>query len=95
MTSIWFVDSIVACLSKFADDTKLVRCVRSQADKDAVQSDINALLQPSEDWQMAFILHFGKVNPGFTYFTGGFAPGGTIFEKSHEKKIWVPSSMIV
>ena len=37
-------DSIAACLSKFADDTKLFRCVRSQEDKDALQGDINALL---------------------------------------------------
>ena len=86
------VDSIATYLSKFADDTKLFRCVRSEADKDALQSDINALLQWSEDWQMAFnadkckVMHFGRANSGFTYTMGGFAPGGTVLENSHEEK---------
>ena len=86
------VDCVAAKLSKFADDSKLFRCVNSDVDKEALQRDINALLQWSEDWQMAFnsdkckVVHFGRSNPQFVYTMGGDAPGGTVLEHSKEEK---------
>ena len=88
----WVVDGMAAKLSKFADDTKLIRCVRSENDREALQKDINALLKWSEVWQMEFnaekckAMHFGRGNPSFSYTMGGYAPGGTVLENSKEEK---------
>ena len=86
------VDGIASVLSKFADDTKLIRCVENETDREALQSDINALITWSDDWQMAFnrdkckVMHFGKKNENYTYTMGGYAPGGTVLENSDEEK---------
>ena len=86
------VDIMSSMLSKFADDTKLIRCVENNSDRDALQSDINALTKWSDDWQMAFnkdkckVMHFGRRNQGFTYTMGGHAPAGTVLENSREEK---------
>ena len=85
------VDGIASILSKFADDTKLIRCVENETDREALQSDINALITWSDDWQMAFnrdkckVMHFGKKNENYTYTMGGYAPGGTVLENSDEE----------
>ena len=86
------VDLLASKLSKFADDTKLFRCINNLADRDGLQRDINALFQWSEDWQMMFnkdkckVIHFGRKNEHFNYTMGGYAPAGAVLERSVEEK---------
>lgn len=86
------VDALASKLSKFADDTKLFRCVNNSADRDGLQRDINALFQWSEDWQMLFnkdkckVIHFGRTNELYSYTMGGYAPAGSVLERSVEEK---------
>ena len=86
------VDEIASKLSKFADDTKLFRCVNSLSDNAALQRDINALFEWSEVWQMQFnkdkckVIHIGSKNGLYKYTMGGHAPAGTVLERSVEEK---------
>ena len=86
------VDGISSRLSKFADDSKLYRCVNDCSDRDSLQTDINALFTWSEDWQMCFnkdkckVIHFGKKNEMFNYTMGGYAPAGCVLARSEEEK---------
>ena len=79
-------------LSKFADDTKLFRCVNSLSDNADLQCDINALFNWSEEWQMQFnkdkckVIHLGKKNGLYSYTMGGHAPAGSVLERSEEEK---------
>ena len=81
-----------AALWKFADDTKSVQIIHSEAEQEVMQSDINALQKWAEDWQMEFnsdkckVMHIGKKNPHFSYTMGGFAPAGTILAKTECEK---------
>ena len=45
---------------KFADDTKVFRKIKSDADRQHLQDDLNKLIEWSEKWQMLF--NFGKCN---------------------------------
>ena len=53
-------------ISKFADDTKLFRIVNSDADRAALQADIDKLFKWSCEWNMLFnsskcsVIHFGR-----------------------------------
>ena len=50
------IDSnIVATLSKFADDCKIMHKVSTEEDTNAVQSDINRLGSWSDKWQLVFL----------------------------------------
>ena len=86
------VKTVLSVLSKFADDTKLIRKVQHDDDRKDLQADIDSLLQWSEEWQMLFnaskckIIHFGKKNPGYSYTIGGYAPAGTVLECVQEEK---------
>ena len=86
------VDGVASMLSEFADDTKLIRCVSNDADRDALQSDLNELVKWSDTWQMEFnkgkckVIHFGRRNQGFTYTMGGHAPAGAVLENISEEK---------
>ena len=90
------VDLVDGFISKFADDTKYGRVVRSEEDCAKMQSDINKLLEWADTWQMEFntkkckIMHFGRTNPHHCYCMGGYAPAGTVLEEvSDEKDIGV------
>ena len=84
------VDLVSGFVSKFADDTKYGRVIRSEEDRERMQEDIDHLLEWAETWQMDFnskkckIRHFGKTNPCYSYCMGGYAPGGTVLEEVQE-----------
>ena len=71
------VDTINCFLLKFADDTKGVRVVNSEADALKLQEDLDSLYSWSVDWQILFnldkchVLHFGNNNPNHNYFING------------------------
>ena len=77
---------------KFVDDTKYVRVVTDDKDKEAMQANINKLMEWAEEWQMDFntskckVLHVGSTNCKFQCTMGGYAPGGTILEDVEEQK---------
>ena len=77
---------------KFADDTKYGRTVRSEEDQMCMQNNINNLLNWADRWQMSFnelkckIMHIGKNNPQYSYYMGGYAPGGTVLKVVQEEK---------
>ena len=86
------VDTVFSILSKFADDTKVIRIVENDVDRAGLQADLENLLSWSEEWQMMFnagkckVLHFGKKNPRYCYTIGGYAPAGTVLEHVQEEK---------
>ena len=51
-------DDITSKVLKFADDTKVFRKIKSDADRQHLQDDLNKLIEWSEKWQMMF--NFGK-----------------------------------
>ena len=51
-------DDITSKVLKFADDTKVFRKNKSDADRQHLQDDLNKLTEWSEKWQMLF--NFGK-----------------------------------
>ena len=79
-------------ISKFADDTKLIRKVNAEEDSIILQSEINSLHEWSLEWQMIFnsskckVMHFGRKNPQVCYTMNGYAPGGTVLETVNEEK---------
>uniref|UniRef100_K7GG65 Reverse transcriptase domain-containing protein n=1 Tax=Pelodiscus sinensis TaxID=13735 RepID=K7GG65_PELSI len=58
---------------KFADDTKLFRIVKTEADCEGLQEDLTKLSDWATEWQMNFnvdkckLMHNGKNNPNYTY----------------------------
>lgn len=60
---------IIAKLSKFADDSKLLKSLKSAADANAIRNDLLTLENWAETWQMEFnvekcaVLHAGNSNP--------------------------------
>ena len=51
-------DDISSKVLKFADDTKVLRKVTNDTDKQSLQHDLDKLVKWSEKWQMLF--NFGK-----------------------------------
>ena len=51
-------DDITSKVLKFADDTKVFRKIKSDADRQHLQDDLYKLIELSEKWQMLF--NFGK-----------------------------------
>lgn len=75
-----FINDIDSCLQfipalilKFADDSKVIKRICSDADTNYLQDIINKLCQWANTWQMRFnvekckILHFGNKNPMHNY----------------------------
>ncbi|CAM4478002.1 unnamed protein product [Lepidochelys kempii] len=60
-------------VAKFADDTKLLKIVKTQADCEELQKDLSKLGDWATKWQMKFnvdkckVMHIGKHNPNYTY----------------------------
>ncbi|CAM5148917.1 unnamed protein product [Eretmochelys imbricata] len=60
-------------VAKFADDTKLLKIVKTKADCEEVQKDLTKLSDWATKWQMKFnvdkckVMHIGKNNPNYTY----------------------------
>ncbi|CAM4639967.1 unnamed protein product [Lepidochelys kempii] len=59
--------------AKFADDTKLLKIVKTQPDCKELQKDLSKLDDWATKWQMKFnvdkckVMHIGKHNPNYTY----------------------------
>ena len=79
-----FIDDIDLCtealsalLLKFADDTKVIKRIRSNSDSQDLQSIIDNLHAWAEQWQMYFnvnkckVVHLGRNNPKLQYFMNG------------------------
>ena len=62
---------------KFADDIKIFRVIEGQPDEEVFQSDLDKLVEWSEDWQMKFnfdkckVMHIGRAKRKTTYNMGG------------------------
>uniref|UniRef100_A0A8C4XYG1 Reverse transcriptase domain-containing protein n=1 Tax=Gopherus evgoodei TaxID=1825980 RepID=A0A8C4XYG1_9SAUR len=60
-------------MAKFADDTKLLKIVKTKADCEELQKDLTKLSDWATKWQMKFkvdkckVMHIGKNNPNYTY----------------------------
>ena len=69
--------NITSTSKLFADDTKLYRIIRSINDADALQQDINALVEWCIEWKMIFnatkchVLHISNKNPHYIYHMNG------------------------
>ena len=69
-------DDITSKVLKFADDTKVSRKIKSDADTQQLQDDLNKLTKWSEKWQMLFnygkckCLHTGHGNEDAQYTNG-------------------------
>ena len=80
-------DDVTIKVSKFADDTKLFRKIKSDADKQQLQDDLNKLTEWSEKWQMLFNLgkckchHTGHGNENAQYTMGDTVLNTTVNEK--------------
>ena len=72
---------------KFADDTKVFRKIKSDADRQHLQDDLNKLIEWSEKWQMLFnfgkckCLHTGQGNEDEQYTMGDTVLNTTLKEK--------------
>ena len=80
-------DDITSKVLKFADDTKVFRKIKSDADKQHLQDDLNKLIEWSEKWQMLFnfgkckCLHTGHGNEDAQYTMGDTVLNTTLKEK--------------
>ena len=85
---------ITSTLSKFADDCKIKRTVKSDEDANAVQVDLNNLVMWSHKWQMKFhpdkckVLHIGHNNQRYKYYI----EGTEVKKVSEEKDLGVITS---
>ena len=66
-------DTVKNSVKIFADDTKAYSSIANEADRQALQDDIDHLCAWSEKWLLSFnsqkckVLHLGKNNPKFNY----------------------------
>jgi Reverse transcriptase (RNA-dependent DNA polymerase) len=71
------VKQLVDLLSKFADDTKGAKIIRSMQDAALLQEALNKLCEWARTWGMQFnekkckIMHVGRNNPKYEYFMNG------------------------
>jgi hypothetical protein len=71
------IQQIIALLLKFADDTKVIKRIKSADDQEQLQQIINNVWEWANKWQMFFnidkckILHIGTKNPGYPYYMNG------------------------
>ena len=67
-------DEIKNKLKIFADDTKAYSKILSEFDRELLQSDIDRLIEWTDDWLLRFnkgkckVLHLGKNNPKYDYY---------------------------
>ena len=79
-------DDITSKVLNFANDTKVFRKIKSDADSQHLQDDLNKLTEWSEKWQMLFnvgkckCLHTGHGNEDAQYTMGGTVLNTTLKE---------------
>ena len=87
-------DDITSKVLKFADDTKVFRKIKSDADRRHLQDDLIKLIEWSEKWQMLFnfgkckCLHTGHGNEDAQYTMGDTVLNTTL----KEKDLWLTIS---
>ena len=80
-------DDITSKVLKFADDTKVFKEIKSDANRQHLQDDLNKLIEWSEKWQMLFnfgkckCCHTGHGNEDAQYTMGGTVLNTTLKEK--------------
>ena len=80
-------DDITSKVLRFADDTKVIRQIKSDADRQQLQDGLNKLTEWSEKWQMLFnyrrckCLHSGHGNEDAQYTMGDTVLNTTVKEK--------------
>ena len=82
---------------KFADDTKCARVVETVEDAEALQRDIDVMVDWARKWEMQFnvakckVLHIGRRNREFTYTMDGVP----LVEVKEEKDlgVWIQSDL--
>ena len=80
-------DTVSGGIKIFADDSKLFRSVRHQADSLALQQDLGRVAQMSREWQLNFnvtkckVLHLGRRNGHHVYTLDGMPFDETEAEK--------------
>ena len=80
-------DNITSKVLKFADDTKVFRKIKSDADRQHLQNDLNKLIEWSEKWQMLF--NFGKckcLHTGHGNEDAQYTMGDTVLNTTLKKK---------
>ena len=80
-------DDITSKVLKFADDTKVFRKIKSDADRQHLQDDLNKLIEWSEKWQMLF--NFGKckcLHTGYRNEDAQYTMGGTVLNTTLKEK---------
>ena len=87
------LDATSTILFKFAaDDSKLLKVIEGEIDRDKLQDDINALHKWCSDWGMMLnldkckVLHCGHNNPCYSYVIDGYAPAGHVIAGTDEEK---------
>ncbi|CAM5147952.1 unnamed protein product [Eretmochelys imbricata] len=82
-------------VAKFADDTKLLKIAKTQADYEELQKDLSKLGDWATKWQMKFIvdkckvMHIGKHNPNYAYKMKGSKLAVTTKEKKILESLWI------
>ena len=68
---------LLCLIFKFADDTKLTKCIKDSRDAQELQCALDKAIEWANTWQMTFnvakckVIHFGKDNPRTIYTMGG------------------------
>ena len=73
----------------FADDTKVFRQIKSDAERQHLQDDLNKLTEWSETWQMLF--NFGKfncLNTGHGNEDAQYTMGDTVINTTVKEETW-------
>ena len=80
-------DDITSKVLKFADDTNVSRKIKSDADRQHLQDDLNKLIEWSEKWQMLF--NFGKckcLQTGHRNEDTQYTMGDTVLNTTEKEK---------
>ena len=80
-------DDTTCKVLKFADDTKVFRKIKSDADRQQIQDDLNKMTEWSEKWQMLF--NYGKykcLNTGYGNEDVQYTMGGTVLNTTVKEK---------
>ena len=82
------MDNIISSsISKFADDTKIYRDIKSASDSSLLQSNLDRLVLWASEWQLTFnakkckVLHFGNNNKKRNYELNGTVLDGISVQK--------------
>jgi len=84
-------EAVTSLITKFADDTKLYKMIKTVEDAISLQEDLHRVLQWSKDWMMLFniekckVIHLGYNNTIFNYEM----EGNSLIEDDEERDLGV------